>query len=113
MTRPRVALLVVAAVALGCAGAWDQVRHAKEGLLPGDNRRACVMWVEHVNRLDACLQVTYEIDNLCAGVDDVPVDMAPWFRCLVDHTRCDGDRCLEEWDACPPPLRTAVAEVQG
>lgn len=111
--RRRLVVGVAIAAGFGCSGAWEHARLAKEGLLPGDNRRACARWVEHVNGLDACLKVTYEVDNLCAGVDDVPVDLVPWFGCLVDHTRCDGDRSVEEWDACAPPVRVAASEVQG
>ena len=111
-TRWVTLLAVAGGAALGCSGAWDEVLQAKEGLLPGENRRACATWVAHVNDLDACLAVTYEVDNLCAGVDDVPVDLGPWFRCLIDHTRCDGARAAADWDACTPPVQGA-GEVQG
>ncbi len=99
-------------LALGCSGAWDQARLAKEDLLPGENRRACSTWVEHVNGLDQCLRVTYEDDNLCAGVDDAPAALAPWFECLIEHTACDGAEAKADWDACVPPS-AALTELHG
>lgn len=105
-------LAALGGAGFGCTGVWREALHAKEGLLPGHNRVACATWVSHVNALDECLSVTYEVDNLCVGVDEVPVDLEPWFRCLVEHTSCDGDRSTSNWDACAPPVRT-LAGVQG
>lgn len=97
--------LVLGFAGLACSGTVDQARLVKEGLLPGENRKACAAWVEHVNA-ETCLGVAYDTDNLCGGIDDVGVDMAAWFECLERQVRCEGDRPITDWDACPPPLRT-------
>lgn len=105
--RAAFSLAVALAAGLACSGAVEQARLAKEGLMPGENRKACAAWVEHVNGLDACLGVVYETDNLCGGIDDVGVDMTPWFECLEVNTHCEADRPLTNWEACPPPLRSS------
>jgi hypothetical protein len=103
-SRAAAAVITVGAC-LACAGTVEQARLVKEGLMPGENRKACAQWVEHVNGLDACLRVTYDLDNVCGGVDDVGADLVPWFQCLREHTACDGDVPAADWDSCPAPLR--------
>ncbi len=75
---------------------------------PG-NRGACERYVEHMNGLEACLGLTYEIENLCQEVDATPVDMAPFYDCLVAHSSCDGADAKLDLDRCEPPVLDLVA----
>lgn len=74
------------------------------GGVSGDNRRACEAYVEHMNTLETCMNITYDADNLCSGVDGAPVDMAPYYDCLRENSRCDGTEPVLSLDGCTPPV---------
>lgn len=73
------------------------------GAPPTANRQACEAYVAHMNTLEPCMNITYDVDNLCAGTDDEPVDMAPYYQCLRDNSRCDGTEPVLSLDGCAPP----------
>ena len=100
--RPLVAALALplVGVALACSG----VVPATSG-----NRVACERYVAHMNGLEPCLGLRYEASNLCQEVDAAPVDMAPFYDCLVAHSRCEGADPKLELDRCEPPVLDLVA----
>jgi hypothetical protein len=78
-------------------------------LAASDNRAACYRYVEHMNGLSECLGLTYDASNLCQEVDVAPVDMAPFYDCLVAHSRCEGDEAKLELEQCQAPVLGLVA----
>ena len=74
-----------------------------------DNRGACERYVEHMNALEACLGLTYESSNLCQEVDSTPVDMAPFYDCLVAHSSCVGADAKLDLDRCEAPVLDLLA----
>ena len=103
MTRVApVSLLVVScAASLACTGLGLSA--------PSGNRDACERYVEHMNGLDACLGLTYEASNLCQEVDATPVDMAPFYDCLVAHSSCAGSDASLDLEQCEAPVLDLLA----
>lgn len=74
------------------------------GTADGANRQACEAYVAHMNTLESCMNITYQADNLCLGVDGAPVDMAPYYDCLRENSRCNGTEPELSLDQCNPPV---------
>lgn len=88
---------------LACTGAFP--------LGASDNRAACARYVEHMNGLSECLGLVYDASNLCQEVDAAPVDMAPFYDCLVEHSSCDGGVAKLDLDACQAPVMELAAST--
>lgn len=105
--RGRVAL--GAWLAVGCG--WVPGVEVGQAAPPGArNRAACGEWVEHVNGLDACVSVTYDADNLCAGSESLPAEMAAYYRCLTKKAHCEGAEPRLTPEECVPPLVSLTPE---
>ena len=79
----------------------------------GANREACEAYVAHMNTLQECMNISYDADNLCSGVDGAPVDMGPWYACLRENARCDGTEPVLSLEGCTPPLLSMGGSVGG
>jgi hypothetical protein len=75
------------------------------------NRAACEAYVEKVNSLGSCVEVSYDPSNLCEGADALPAEMAAYYDCLRTSSRCDGaDAKIGE--GCTAPLVALVPPAQ-
>ncbi len=73
-----------------------------------ENREACEAYVAYMNTLEPCMNISYDADNLCSGVDGTDVDMVPYYECLQSHASCQGAEPVLELEGCIPP--TIVTE---
>ncbi|MEQ1568360.1 MAG: hypothetical protein ABMA64_22175 [Myxococcota bacterium] len=100
MTRGSAAM---GAVGLGMALACGGGPSAATGR-SADNASACAAYVERINGLGACVQVTYDPENLCGGVDELPPEMAAYYDCLRDRARCEADALTFGAEGCAAPV---------
>lgn len=87
---------VTLAAALGCSGLMDSPEAAS-------NRAACQAWVDHMNGLE-CNLLTYDRSEMCQGADASPADMARYFDCVREHSRCDGGALISDVTDCQQPM---------
>ncbi len=87
---------VVLVTALGCG--WSESTTGNRA-----NREACEAYVAHMNELTPCMGVTYDVDNMCAGADQTPVDMASYYDCLRTNSSCNGLEPSLSLDVCQQP----------
>jgi hypothetical protein len=99
----RLVTLPLVLALLACSGVM-QLPAASE------NRAACVRYVDHMNELSECLGLVYDASNLCPGVDAEPVDMTPFYDCLVAHSSCEGGQPRLDVDGCEAPVSGLVAQ---
>ena len=56
------------------------------------NQAACKSYVETQNGLDCMKSVQQDADQTCpAMLDQSPVDMTEYYKCLEDNAKCNGD----------------------
>lgn len=67
-----------------------------------DNKRACQEWVDHMNGLE-CVSLTYDESEMCQGADASPADMALYFDCAREHSRCEEGQLINELAGCRQP----------
>lgn len=108
LPRPRAGWMVggvaVVALILGCSGGVPTGK-------PTSNHQACERYSDHLNSLSPCVGLIYDSDNLCEGIDLVPVDLIPTYDCLVANTRCEGDQPILDTQSCQLPLVTLDGPV--
>ena len=99
----RVPAYVAVAAVLGASSACSSGPAA----LPGrpSNAAACAAGVERVNALGACVQVTYDAENLCEGASELPPEMGAYYACLTERSRCDGDVAMIGEGCVAPRVR--------
>ena len=67
------------------------------------NQAACERYVQTINALGACVEVTYDPSNLCEGSDALPAEMAAYYDCLRTTSHCEGSDA-KIGEGCTPPL---------
>ena len=73
------------------SGLIEEIQQAANGGGGSGNVAACEAYVAHANALP-CYPVDFEVSDMCpAALDMTPIDMASYYQCLVEGSRCNGD----------------------
>jgi hypothetical protein len=57
---------------------------------PGGNRAACEAYIAHSNGV-SCMTLKLDASTICSPqLDQMPCDLAPYFNCLAENTKCNG-----------------------
>ncbi|MBX2800258.1 MAG: hypothetical protein KTR31_21440 [Myxococcales bacterium] len=81
---------------------------------PGNqsNLEACEDYVAYMNTLTPCMGISYTADNLCAGVLHTKEDLQPFYSCVRENSKCDGDVPVLDLDGCTMPTASAGPSLQ-
>lgn len=89
---------VTGLAALGC-GVWGDSDPTQRS-----NATACTAYVAELNRSLIGCGLLYDPGNMCSSANYPSVDMAPYYACLVERTRCEGGDLILDVEGCQPPL---------